>query len=40
MSRQAHKDIGLADINELAEKIVGKKVSIFHFKIPSDSGVA
>jgi hypothetical protein len=34
MSRQAHEDIGLANIDELAEKIIGKKVPVFHFNIP------
>jgi hypothetical protein len=38
MRGQAHEDIGLANIDELAEKIVGEKVSVFHFKIPFDFG--
>ena len=36
----ANKNVSLANVNELAEKIVGKKVPVFHFKIPSDSAVA
>ena len=31
MGGQADKNVGLANVNELAEKIVGKKVPIFHF---------
>jgi hypothetical protein len=38
MSGQAHEDIDLANIYELAEEIVGKKVPVFHFKIPCDFG--
>jgi hypothetical protein len=34
MSGQADKNVGLANFDKLAEKIVGKKVPIFHFKIP------
>ncbi len=34
MSGQADKDIDLANIDELAEKIIGKKISVFHFRIP------
>jgi len=38
MSGQADKDINLANIDELAEKIIGKKISVFQFRIPCDFG--
>src|ERR1035437_1744881 len=38
MSGQAHKDIYLANIDKLAEKIIRKKIPVFHFRIPCDFG--
>ena len=37
MSGQADKDIHLANIDELAEKIIGKEILVVHFRIPCDS---
>ena len=34
MSGEAYKHIGFANFDELAEKIVRKKVPFFHFKVP------
>jgi hypothetical protein len=38
MSGQADKDIDLANIDELAEKVIGKKISVFQFRNPCDYG--
>ena len=38
MSGQTHKDIYLANIDELAEKIIGKKIPVFQFRIPCNVG--
>jgi hypothetical protein len=40
MRRQADKDVHLANIDELAEKIIRKKISVFHFRILFDVGKA
>ena len=38
VSGQADKDVHLADIDQLAKKIIGKKISVFQFRIPCDFG--
>jgi hypothetical protein len=38
MGRQADEDIHLANIDELAEKIIRKKISVFQFRVPCACG--